>query len=83
MPDANGMLGPEELKLVQQRLAQYWSPGPVLCPVTHDTNWEIMQFVMTPVAATGMGLVLGGPILPVVSIVCRSCGYTMFFSAVT
>lgn len=42
----------------------------------HDSTFQLMEF------SEGGGLVLGGPIIPVIPIICANCGNTVLVNAI-
>ncbi len=51
-----------------------------LCGVCAATNWVPGDIVTAPVYSGG-DTVIGGPVIPMVQVVCGQCGYVMQFSA--
>ncbi len=80
MPDKKGKLSPEEKEKVKEWLEEKWKASN-LCPVSHDNNWVIGDYTVTPINFSSTGTILGGPISPQVMLICSTCGYTLYFNA--
>lgn len=52
------------------------------CPVSQDGNWALADHVVELRRYEKGSLYVGGPVYPMVMVVCKTCGYTMFFNAV-
>jgi len=62
-------------------LNEQWG-GPKVCPVCGHNDWAILERVWEAREYRKGGLVVGGEILPLISIMCNVCGYTMMFNAI-
>jgi predicted nucleic-acid-binding Zn-ribbon protein len=61
---------------MQQRLDEVWTNR--TCPVcSTNNNWAISEVAFSIKSPQGFA----GPSQPVISAVCRNCGYTNFFNA--
>lgn len=58
-----------------------WQVFKQLCPICGEKRWTIEDVYQLHRFTPGVGLQLGGPILPVFPVLCVNCGYTMFFNA--
>lgn len=56
--------------------------GEKLCPICRSNNWSILDNVWESRKFQSGTLVVGGPVLPLVAIMCNVCGYTHFFNAI-
>lgn len=55
-----------------------------ICPICKNPNWTLNDgFIPLSLQENIRGLVLGGPILPCVSITCTNCGNTMLLNLIT
>jgi hypothetical protein len=77
-----GQLNPEDLKKVFDWVISRWGPTRA-CPYHPETptHWQIGDIVQTLPYAGG-NVVLGGRIYPLVTIICMTCGNTVFLNAV-
>ena len=60
-------------------LDTHWKNGKV-CPVCGDKRWGISDEVLEMRQYSG-GRIAGGPIYPYLSVMCLTCGNTLFFNA--
>ncbi len=81
MPDSEGRLTDSDKIKVTQWLTEKWKQN-ALCPITNDFNWIIGDHTVTPVNFGDKGTVLGGKTYPQVMVICKTCGYTVFFNSV-
>jgi hypothetical protein len=51
------------------------------CVVCGNNSWEMGNVIAPPIYATNNALTIGGPVVPVVPMVCRNCGNTIQFAA--
>lgn len=61
-------------------LRDKWVSRP--CPMCGIGEWEVQDSVFQLMQFQEGGLVLGGPILPVVPVTCRNCGNTVLVNAI-
>lgn len=67
-------------KQTVQRALQGKIAGP--CPMCRQANWQIAEdFVQTPTMAIGGGVALGGPVIPMVQVICTNCGFVAHYAA--
>lgn len=71
----------DEIEKIASWLNKHWK-GEKLCPICGNNNWNISQAVYELRTFHGGGLVVGGPVYPVIGIVCMVCGHTLFFNAI-
>lgn len=51
------------------------------CPACGASgNWTIGELVASPSYVEG-GMAIGGPVVPMVQVICSRCGYVMHFAA--
>jgi hypothetical protein len=81
MPDSQGVLTPEERVKVSEWLKVHWKQ-PLICPVSGHNEWALADHVVQPLINSGAGIMLGGSSYPQVMVVCRGCGYTVYFNAI-
>jgi hypothetical protein len=60
-------------------LNQKWSGRP--CPQCHVANWQVQDSAYQLMQFSGGGIVIGGPVLPVVPVICGNCGNTILVNA--
>ena len=80
MPDVYGRLTQDDLKKVSDWFARHWSL-PYVCPVSHETNWEIAPSLCATVPYGGSYVWQGGTFYPEILVVCRGCGHILHFNA--
>ena len=81
MPDSNGTLSLEERQKVVNWLKEK-APSPA-CPFCGTKHWSISNAAICPQVYIPGPLMLGGPTVPLVLVVCETCGFVASFSAVT
>ena len=52
-----------------------------ICEACKRTDWEIGYLVSAPIFSNGV-TTLGGPVLPMVPVSCKNCGFIRLFSAI-
>ena len=62
-------------------LNRQWQ-GAKLCPICKNNNWTIIERPVELREFHEGGLVIGGPIYPLISITCKVCGHTLLFNAI-
>lgn len=62
-------------------LNKKWKDG-FFCPVCKENNWAIHDSLSELREFNKGALSIGGPIVPIASITCNNCGYTMHFNAI-
>jgi hypothetical protein len=71
-------------KLDTQKLIEYlklkW--GPRSCPMCSGGPWNVQDSTYLLMEYNEGGLVVGGPIIPVVPVICANCGNTVLVNAV-
>ncbi len=51
-------------------------PSPPPCPLCSNAQWSVAPgYMVSPVQKEMGGLVLGGPTLPTIAIICNNCGF--------
>lgn len=51
------------------------------CPICEKVNWEISSTIFELRSFARGGIQLGGPVQPVISIMCQQCGHIELFNA--
>jgi len=64
-----------------ENLTKKW-PEPRVCSVCHKQQWTITDKVFEIREFHRGGLVVGGPMVPVIAATCSNCGNTLFFNAI-
>ncbi|MFQ5794803.1 MAG: hypothetical protein ACE5JP_07125 [Candidatus Bipolaricaulia bacterium] len=72
-------LNKEQIQQLAKHLNEKW-PSPRNCYVCNDTQWEISNKVFEIREFFG-GALTAGPVIPIIVLVCKNCGHTVFFSA--
>jgi hypothetical protein len=72
-------------KFDTEKLIKYlnskWGPRP--CPMCGSGPWKVQGSIFQLMEYNeGAGLVIGGPIIPVVPVICANCGNTILVNAV-
>jgi predicted nucleic-acid-binding Zn-ribbon protein len=52
----------------------------VTCYACNTSKWSLGEIVASP-GFSGGNIALGGPIVPLVQVICERCGYAMHFAA--
>lgn len=68
-------------KKITDWLNSNWK-GKKLCPICQSNNWFILNNVWESREFHSGDFVVGGPVLPLVSVMCNVCGYTLLFNAI-
>ncbi len=66
---------------VIEHLKAKWSGRP--CPMCGVGNWNVQDSTYQLLEFNEGGLVIGGPVIPVIPIVCSNCGNTLLVNAIT
>jgi hypothetical protein len=53
------------------------------CPMCNAGTWNVQDSTYQLLEFNQGGLVLGGPVIPVIPIVCSNCGNTLLINAIT
>lgn len=65
----------------QQWISEYWA-GPKECQICRSNEWVMLDNIWELRKFEGGGLVIGGgPIVPVVALMCNVCGQMLIFNA--
>jgi predicted nucleic-acid-binding Zn-ribbon protein len=64
-----------------EHLKNKWKDG-FYCPVCRENNWAVHESLSGLREFDKGSLSIGGPIVPIASITCNNCGYTMHFNAI-
>jgi hypothetical protein len=69
-----------QLKTIENSLS---SKGIRSCPLCRISNWQLQDsLVQTPVASLGGAIMtIGGPIVPLVQLICLNCGFVSLHAA--
>ena len=76
----DGQLTPDQSQRAELWLRTHWSHS--ACPFHGPTRWEVGNVLAQAMAFSGGGLVVGGPVYPLVVVTCATCGYTVFVNAI-
>jgi hypothetical protein len=79
MPSTFGELDALEREKAERWLQEKWPIS--ACPFHGPTVWQIGNLVQT-IPYSGGDFNLGGPTYPLLSVICMTCGYTVFVNAV-
>lgn len=78
--------GIENAQLVIEALAKKLGDNSLICPLSHDNNWEVQgYFAAVPaVGSFPRGLQeVPGQSYPLAVLVCETCGFTFFVNLIT
>jgi hypothetical protein len=53
------------------------------CPMCQVGNWSVQESTYQLLEFNQGGLVLGGPVIPVIPVMCSNCGNTLLVNAIT
>jgi len=70
-----------DVEKVVNWLNRQWQ-GAKVCPICKNNNWNISEKPVELREFHGGGFVVGGPVYPLISIICKICGYTLLFNAI-
>jgi predicted nucleic-acid-binding Zn-ribbon protein len=70
-----------DIEKVADWLNEKWK-GHKLCPICNNNNWGIGERPVEVREFHSGGLVVGGPVYPLITVTCGVCGYTLLFNAV-
>jgi hypothetical protein len=73
-----GEFTPEELTQIQEWIAAHWTRSE--CPFHGPTRWQLGK--LPAEAPSGATLDGRGQAYPLIAIICRTCGYTVFLNSV-
>lgn len=78
-PSFNAELTPELHQRAQKWVEEKWTRAE--CPFHGPTSWEVGNMVVQTVQYVPKGISIGGRTYPLVPVICRTCGYTVFLNA--
>jgi len=67
-------------KIVISHLQDKWGSRP--CPMCGKGPWNVHDSTYQLTEYNEGGLVIGGPVIPVVPVICGNCGYTILVNAI-
>jgi hypothetical protein len=71
-----------DVKKIISHLEQKWGPGRI-CPMCGQSSWKVQDSAFQLIEYhEGAALVLGGPVIPVVPVICGNCGHTVLVNAI-
>jgi hypothetical protein len=74
---------PKDLEKLNAWLAQHSQlVGPMICPACRQSRWQAGGHVVELRPFHGGSMVLGGPVYPMVFLMCQTCGHMVFFNAI-
>lgn len=66
---------------VLAHLQEKWTSR--LCPACKSNSWNIQDSTYQLTEFNPEGMVIGGPVVPVLAVLCSNCGYMMMFNALS
>lgn len=67
--------------MVEDWLNRQWQ-GTKQCPICKSNKWGIGQRPIEVREFHGGGLLVSGPVYPLIAVTCGVCGYTLLFNAI-
>jgi ribosomal protein S27AE len=65
---------PEERENIAKVLAERGVTLP--CPRCGDSNWKVLDaYISNPLTQDVENVIVGGPVLPTVAVICTKCGF--------
>jgi predicted nucleic-acid-binding Zn-ribbon protein len=81
MPDASGKLLADDYAKIQAWWQKHWH-GPVACPICQSNDWDTGTHVAQAPRHGEYAFLFGTNTYPYIVVMCKICGYTLFFNAV-
>ena len=81
MPPDEKVLSREEKDRILKWLESKWTSAKQ-CPICGTNKWHIGDHLSTILTTHKGNIFIGGPTIPVIIVVCMTCGYTLLFNAV-
>ena len=81
MSGSDGKLTAEETDKFQAWINEKWH-GSKICPVSGHNDWVLGDRLVAPPSIVHGKVALGGSVYPQIMMICRGCGYTIYFNAV-
>jgi len=53
------------------------------CPMCQIGNWNVQESTFQLTEFNEGGMVIGGPVIPVIPVICNNCGNTILINAIT
>jgi hypothetical protein len=78
----NNFLPKEKQEKALKWLNDKWPQHKRECEICGTSNWDIQPFLTTPLLYKDNSINLGGMSVPQVSVVCKNCSNTKYFSAI-
>lgn len=78
--------GIENSKLVIEALAEKLGENSLVCPLSHDSNWEVQGYFAALPAVESFPQDLRGlpsQSYPLAVLLCKTCGFTFFVNLIT
>lgn len=72
-------------KIQKEKLLQHFNkkvPKLPECSVCHKKIWTISDTIYELREYHGGSVVLGSPLAPIITLICKNCGNTLFFNAI-
>ncbi len=81
MPDYNGVLTEDERQKIDDWIKKNWHIRN--CPICRHQNWILADHVVMPILYSEYGITSSASGYPQIMIICKNCGYTLCFNAIT
>jgi hypothetical protein len=74
------MIPPDQQAALTKFLNEKWKNS--ACPQCTVNNWQVNGW-LTMIVSDRIGIVLGGPVIPIIALSCGNCGNTIMVNALT
>jgi len=74
-------LSQDQVNQLINHLKQHSPNGRITCPLCGNQEWNVNDLIVEAREFHNGDMVLGGSIMPLVGITCRTCAHTMFLNA--
>jgi len=71
----------DEQKEKLMRHLQETALGRTACPMCMGRSWDAADLIMEMRGFAHHSIVVGGPVVPLITVTCKTCGYTLLFNA--
>ncbi len=81
--DKKNIFDDEKKKIVFKWFEEKWPVNKHNCEICNNNTWSLAEDIVTAMPLYDKSIVLGGRSYPQVMLVCKNCGNTKYFNAVT
>lgn len=83
MPDEDGKLSQKEEEIISDWIREKTKEKTLFCQVCGSNSWGLEKYAVAPTILRKSLVLGGGSLYPYVMLTCNTCGYTLYFNAVT